>query len=412
MTRPAGVATEMFASNVVHRVADNGNNLLENLRIFKTGTFTDMFGFERTWDDLHLAQMVQHYGLLRDGGYLPDVPIRADHSMSIRDVVGYFQDIYLDPEDGQFLSATVEFTEPDAWDKWNRGTWRSRSIEIGMYETNDGRAFWPVVMGLAFVDIPAVEGLHARQSGPGHFFHFVTDNEESQVTVPNIDTNPQEWTQAVAYAAWEQAANYAQACQNWESAVTYAAALEAEAAAQNPPAAPAITGVPANHGAPAGTPAATPPAPQMMAFRVNGQQTSDFASVQAHIDVLEQFRTETTTAGRQAFVEDLAQRNIIPVTQVAGLQAHAMTLNDEQFASFRAMYANATAAPGFASFGNQENAQTPPVNGGQGPSQDAPLGDIETAKEIVAQHRRAGLAEEKVKQTDSYKKLVAAGITL
>lgn len=417
MTRPAGVATEMFGSNVQHRVADNGNNVLDNLRIFKVGTFTDMFGFERTWDDLHLAQMVQHFHLLRDGGYLPDVPIRADHSFSVRDVVGYFDDIYLDPDDSQFLSATVEFTEPDAWDKWDRGTWRSRSIEIGMYETNDGRAFWPVVMGLAFVDIPAVEGLHARPKSPGHFFHFVTDNEESQVTVPNIETNPQEWTQAVAYAAWEQAANYAQACENWERAVNYAAALDAEAAAQRgdgqtgttttttgPITAASITGQPANHGA-------APQPPQMMSFRVNGQPTSDFASVQAHIDTLEGYRAEATQQGRRDFVQDLAERNIIPVTQVEGLQAHAMTLNDEQFATFRAMYANAPAAPGFASFGNQETAQTPPVNGGVGPSSDAPLGEIETAKEIVAQHRRAGLSEEKVQQTSSYKKLAAAGIT-
>lgn len=413
MARPTGIQSEMSLHAVQHRVGDNGNNHLDNLRIFKSGTFTDMFGFEHTWDDLHLEQMVQHFHLLRDGGYFPNVPIRSDHSMSVKDVVGYFTDIYRDPDDDQFLASSIEFTEPDAWEKWERGTWRSRSIEIGMYETNDGRAFWPVVMGLAFVDIPAVEGLHARQKPQFSFSTYVTDNEETAVSVPDITKDPQAWINAVNYAAWEQAANYAQQCENWEKAVNYAHALEQEAAQQGGEQ-PSITGNSTSGGQ--GTGSEQPPAnhaqapaqpPQMMTFRVNGQPTSDFASIQAHIDVLEQYRSESMKSGRQAYVEELARDNKIVATQIESLAAHAQSLTDEQFATFRAMYDNAPAIPGLGQhFGHEHNTTNqPPVQEGA-----AALDEIETAKEVVAQFRRAGMDAEKIKKTPSYRKLVSAGI--
>lgn len=433
MVRPSGIQTEMFASNIKHRTGENGNNILENLRVFKVGTFTDMFGFEHTWDDLHLDQMVQHFHFLKDADYFPHVPIRAGHTMSIKDVIGYYEDIYRDPDDPQFLSATVEFTEPDAWEKWERGTWRSRSIEIGMYETNDGRSFWPVVMGLAFVDIPAVEGLHGRPNNPKFSFStYVTDTEENNL-FPDINTDPEGWARAVnadpegfnraaAYARWIDCANYAQACQNWVDAVNYAHALEQEQARQTgngttDATQPSIT-PPVNPPAPT-PPVPTPPAPhsaptpQVMQFRVNGQQTSDFAAIQSHIDMLEGYRAESIEMGRRSFVQELAQNNQILATQIEGLTNHALSLTDEQFASFRQMYENAPVMPGFGHQGHQSGETSlpnPAVANHSGQGQ--PQGDIELAKEIVSQHRKSGMNEEKVKATPSYQKLVAAGISI
>lgn len=420
MARSAGIATDMYASAVRHSVSGNGNNLLENLRIFKVGTFTDMFGFEQTWDDIHLEQMVQHFQLLRDGGYFPNVPVRVGHTMSVRDVVGYFDEIYRDPDDSQFLSATIEFTEPDAWEKWERGTWRSRSIEIGMYETNDGRSFWPVVMGLAFVDIPAVEGLHARQgrSPQFNFSTFVTDNEEGNM-FPDLNIDPEGWTQAVnadldsfnraaQYAAWITSANYAQALDNWTNAVNYAAALEAEAnLQQGTQERQQQQQSSAQHSVRA----------QPMMFRVNGQQTSDFAAIQAHIDTLETYRSESQDAGRREFVASLARENKISATQIDGLAGHVLTLNDAQFSSFRKMYEDAPSLPGFAHHGQQsgmnnfpqgqQNSDGQPIIDGQWGGEPS---ELETTKEIVAQHRRSGMSEDKIRATDSFKKLVAAGI--
>lgn len=392
---PLVVPTNMFASSVRERTNEHGNHVLEDLRIFKTGTFTDMFGYEHTWDDIHLDQMVMHYQILKDGGYFPDVPLRVDHSSSVQSVIGYFESVQKDPTDPQFLAANVEFTEPDAWDKWQRRTWRSRSIEIGMYETNDGRSFWPVVMGLAFVDIPAVEGLHGRQRNSVGFSQAITDNEEGQVP-PDINTDPEGWIKAVNYAAWLDAINYAQACVDWERAANYAKALEDEANAQVPPTppTPGITPAPAPHSA--------PPQGQPLLFRVNGTQTADFRAIQSHIDTLEGFREETVKLGRTSFVEQLAEDNKISASQIPSLCLHAQSLSDEQFASFRATY---EVAPKMSLFGQQAEQDTTP--GAPGGSTPASGDDPEVLKEIVAQFRRTGMSEEKIAKTDSYKKLVA-----
>lgn len=398
---PLVIPTAKFAHEPLHSVNAQGNNVLENLRVFRTGTFTDMFGFQHTWDDTHLDLMVMHFTLLRDSGVFPDVPLRADHGSSVLGVVGYYQDLYRDREDPQFLSATVEFTEPEAWEKWQRRTWRSRSIEIGMYETNDNRSYWPVVMGLAFVDIPAVEGLHGRQRDPHHFSQAIMDNEEGSMQPPDINKDPEGWTKAVQYAAWLEAANYAKACEDWEKAVVYAKALEDEAAAQNPPAPPAP---PAPGIAPHAAPPAPTPAP-VAQFRVNAQQTSEFARIQAHIDTLEQFRSETVNMGRRSFIEKLAEDGKIAAAQVDHLSAHALSLNDDQFAGFRASYEN---APKLSLFGNQGHQDTTPGAPG---TKDVPTAEdqLDIAEEIVLQHRRTGMSEDKVVKTESYRKLVAAG---
>lgn len=411
---PLHIPTQKFASNVRDEVNAQGNHVLRGLRVFRTGTFTDMFGYEHTWDDTHLELMVLHFTLLRESGLFPDVPVRADHTFSVANVVGYYENLYRDADDPQFLSADIEFTEPEAYQKWVRRTWRARSIEIGMYETNDNRSYYPTVMGLAFVDIPAVEGLHGHARDKTHFSQAIMDNEEKTMPAPDPKTDPEGWTKAVAYAQWVEAANYAKALDDWTKAVVYAKAIEDEAAAQNPPAAP-VEGVPpvAPFGAapttpttpapPPPTPTPPPPTGGTMAFRVNGQQTADFRTVQTHIDVLEQFRKETSDTVRRDFVEGLAKDNKISAAQIDGLSNHALSLSDEQYASFRASY---DAAPSLSMFGQQvEQDERSGDTSGSHPVTSAD--DPEVLKEIVAQFRRIGMDEAKIVKTDSYKKLVA-----
>lgn len=401
-----------FSADVRERLNERGNHVVEGLRVFRTGTFTDMFGMEHTWDDAHLSLMVLHFALLKDSGIFPDVPVREDHSMSVAKVVGYYEKLYLDPSDPQFLCADIEFTEPDAYGKWQRRTWRARSIEIGMYETNDHRSYFPTVLGLAFVDIPAVEGLHSRQRGSFQFHQAVLDNEETTMQPPDPAKDPEGWTRAAVYAHWLQAANYAQALQDWERGALYAQALQDEAARQaggtTPPAAPPAPPAPAPSpfAAPPAAPPA-PPAPAPLMFRINGsEQSSDYARIQAHIDTLEQFRTETTATYRVEFVEQLAKDNKISASQIENLTNHAKSLTDEQFANFRASYEN---APSLSLFGQQAQQETAPGNPGTGGSAPTPEDQIAVAEEIVAQHRRAGMPEEKVVKTDSYRKLIVAG---
>lgn len=146
--------------------AKDGTAIVRGLPVFRTGTFRDSLGIQHTWDSSHLQQMVFHYGLLKENGIWRDVPVRADHSFSVDKLVGYLESLSVSagagPEGSDLLLADYAFTEPAAYEKFKRGTYRARSAEIGLYETNDEAMYWPVFMGFAFVDIGAVEGLYSR----------------------------------------------------------------------------------------------------------------------------------------------------------------------------------------------------------------------------------------------------------
>lgn len=385
------------AAYYAHQVSDSGSGtkIVHGLRVFRTGTFTDMYGRTRTWESIHLDQMVAHFHLLRENGILPNVPVRIDHTLSMADVVGYIVNLYRDSTDIDFLSADVEFTEPDAFAQWERGTLRNRSLEIGEYEANTGASYSPSVLGLAFVDLPAVEGLYAKNPQPAilsRYSHFVADKEAH-----NVDITDPRWPEAARYAQalldWEKAANYAQALVDWESAANYAQALVDQG---NPPAPPAPTppaGLPAPHARPAA-----------YNFRVGGQTVTDPTQVQAHIDTLEAFRQETTNLSRRTFIEDLAKGGKIAATQVEAMSALSLTMSHEQYEAFRATYEAAPSTSLFAAHG----AQPEPTPGSGNPTPGS-LNEKDQHREVLIQLRRSGMPDEKIKTTKSYKSYVAAG---
>lgn len=131
---------------------------ITGIRVFRAGKFKNSDGVESKWSVADLKAMVSNFHELRGNGILPHIPVRENHSRDIRSVVGYFADLRVE---GQFLVADLDLTEPDAQQRYARGTYRARSLEVGGYETNDGEVYYPTVMGLAFCDIPAVEGLYA-----------------------------------------------------------------------------------------------------------------------------------------------------------------------------------------------------------------------------------------------------------
>jgi hypothetical protein len=377
------VRVSAFSSpNVADVLNDKGNHVVKGLRIFKVGTFKDSWGIERTWDSLHLDGMIAHYNLLKDNNIFPNVPQRADHSLSVKDVVGYFVDLYRDPTDANFLAYDIEFTEPDAYEKYKRGTWRSRSIEVGMYETNDGAAYFPTVMGAAFVDIPAVEGLHGKPQGPiVTFSQVITDEEETPVSMQPTPPAP--------------------------GIVPTPPAPAAPAPAAAPPAAPPAAEPPAPAPAPAPQPVASSThaaSGQPFMFRVNGQDTADFAAVQRHITALETSIDEASKAARTEYVTNLAKTNKIAATQIDDFQAHVATMSPEQFEGFRKLYDGAGSAPLFANHGGQPGDSTNPQDP-TAPQNGEPT-EVETIEEIISNFRRMGKSEEWINNTKFAKRLV------
>lgn len=398
-----------------------GGAIIRAFPVFRTGTFKDSWGDQHTWETEHLQQMVFHYGLLKGRNILPNVPVRNQHKSLFGgggEVVGYVADLYTigGYEDGyERLVADLEITEPDAFDKIDRGTWRSRSAEIGFYETNDEVMYWPVFMGVAFVDIPAVEGLESafskyRKSKNKDEYIPIRDDEEG-ATVPKTKTHSQGTPPAdPAVEGGDPNANPAPGTDN---PATQPAEDEDEGAgegeggttehASGQPSTPPPTTPP--------SPPSTPPTPPSnptpssehgqaggtFQFQINGQPTNDFAAVQAHISNLETVIQENSDQARRDFVSGLASDSRIAATQVESMTEHALSLNDSQYESFRSMWENAPQSPLFAQHGN----------GVTNPDGSSEPSEVDTLRERVAMHRRSGMSEEKIKATESYEKLMA-----
>lgn len=355
---------------------DNGAHVYQRVAVFRSGTFSDSMGRENTWERMHLNQMLDNWNHLRDNSTLENIPVRDGHpgwlisnTAGTGKVVGWHTNLAVEtmtaPHDGEnydYLLADYEILDPEAQQNIASGLWRNRSSEIGTYITNNKSEHWPVYLGVAYVDIPAVEGLNfsASKTGgaaPRVYVMFNSSKEKNVGETP--PAAPSQGTQ--------------------------------------PPSAPAAGT--AQHGAPAA------PA-QPFTFSVNGQPTTDFAAVQAHIASLEAFRTETTTANRENFVTALAAQNKIPAPQLDKFKAHVGGMTDAQFASFKELYGDAEVPALLAQHAtpaSNEGAASP----AQHSTQTAQAAEVTVLRERVAMHQAAGTPKKTIEGTESYKKLVA-----
>jgi hypothetical protein len=358
------VSSKDVAGYVVDKLSD-GTSIIRDVEIFKSGTFRDSWGDQHTWTPEHLTMMVNNFNLLKDGGIFPNVPARRDHSSSIDKVMGYIDSV---KTDGVKLFADIHITEPRDVDKLARGTYRSRSLEVGMYIDNSEAAYWPVVFGIAWVDIPAVEGLHSKSISTS-FFSMVTQEEQDM-----------SGTAATGTAATGTT----------NSTLTIQ-----------------VQGVPADvaparvdHAAPvAGAPVAPAPAPAAT-FRINGAATQDVAAVQAHIETLETFAKATHENVRKDFVSGLVKAGKLLATGEAALATFAIGLTDDQFKAWSDSYASVPTMPLLAKHGAVAGS---PDAGAPG-DVDARTDRISILQETVTMLHRT-MSKEKVEQTSAFKEL-------
>jgi len=339
---------------------EDGSATLTGMSIFRAGEFRNSKGQNTEWkiDDLHA--MASNFSVLRPT--FPNVPVRRDHVRSVDNVIGYFDQVYVK---GDNLYGDFRITEPDAVEKFERGTFRSRSIEVGPYESNSGDITFPTVLGLAMVDIPAVEGLFQRH-----------DPKEAPVA--------DEFTQEDL--DWAVACGYAQAASDTETDFTKD--LEWAVACGYAEADVAVRAEMADKDK----------APFMFQMG-DGDTSSEFASVQRRLDALNQFVDEVTSKAREDFIDTLVKDEKIGAPQRDDLVAFAGDLTAEQFTTFRATY---EAAPklGVLSYNNDD--------GGKGPDPKSPIAiEYATAQEVVAHHKRSGMSEAEIQNTDSFKAMVA-----
>ena len=395
--------SENATSGLMTRSTPRGGLVIEKMPVFRAGTFKDSRGDQMTWEAEHLMQMVFNFDLLKSRGILPNVPVRDGHPSIFGgggNLVGYIESLEFEQATGRLL-ATYELTEPDAVAKVARGTYRARSSEIGMYETNDEALYWPVFMGFAFVDIPAVEGLYSKDRTDGAIVLVIEEDNvapkkqaDHSADGGNV-TVLEDGTQVVDLTQTENPIPEGDAPVVEPPAAEGDAPVVEEPVVEEPVVEPPAAVVPEVPAAVLGTP--TAPA----TFAINGQPVSDFAAVQAHIAALEGFVKETKESNRKAFVTGLATSNKIIQPQVEGLTAFALSLDETQYEAFRASYEVAPTVPLLAVH----------ANGVTNPDGDAPVDDNADERSILTErlalHRSTGMTDEQIARTDSAKRLAA-----
>lgn len=367
-------ATDQTASVTFtgHQFEQNkdGSALVKQVEVFKAGTFRDSWGDQHTWLPEHLTQMVQNFNTLIANDILPNVPARRDHSVSVDKIMGYIQAMNTD---GVKLFVDIHVTEPSDVDKLVRGTYRARSLEVGMYIDNNEAAYWPVVFGVAYVDMPAVEGLH-NKSKEISYFSQIPQGEGNMGTQNGTQTDDRP-PQTVIH-------------------------VHGSGTGDTPTPPTPTPPTPAPQPAPAPSPAPNPtPVPTVNAFRVNGADTVDFAAVQRHIDTLELVVKTTDEDSRKAFVSALAKDNKIVAAQTEPMQQYALTLSADGYKAWQATFAGAQAIPLLQPHG---------ANGSPNAGADADPGDdqIEVLRETVATLHRIW-PKEKVEKTAAFQQLTA-----
>src|SRR6187431_2077742 len=161
---------------------DSDKLILERVPIFRSGTFADSRGEVSEWDPLHIHQMVDNFTLLYSRSIFSDVPIRKHHRdwggifsgtprNPMDELMGYMTNLQsapgVSPADNQqyeYLLADFELIHEEAVKNVKSGLWRNLSAELSTYVTNTNAEYFPTIMGVAYVDIPAVEGLKVELS--------------------------------------------------------------------------------------------------------------------------------------------------------------------------------------------------------------------------------------------------------
>jgi hypothetical protein len=352
--------------------APTESGVLERQKVFRVGEFTDSRGRKNAWTPEDLDAMVSNFELLAARGILPNVPVRIDHTSSMKDVVGWFKRLYRDPLEPDFLFADIEFTEPDAYSKWQRKTLRNRSIEIGVYETNDGETFSPVVLGLAFVDLPAVEGLFSKNRASGF---SPSSNDDSASDDQSSDPG------ASDSASNHEKGNAVPGTDNNQSNQTPPESTSDHGTQTTPPT--------SDHGRVVET----------HSFTINCQETSDYAAVQAHIESLETFREAAIEDSRTSFVLELAKEGKIGNPQVEAFSKLAISMTHAQFDDFKAGFESAPAHNLFGTHDLGDGGESDPTG------DDRLAQEIADLEEIVANHKRRGVSDEDLKGMKSFQRL-------
>lgn len=359
---------------------DNDILVLLGQPVFRSGEFADSMGREHLWEDIHIQTMASNFNLLKETNTFADVPIRVDHpgfmgGAVMGSVIGYHENVVTEkrvsPVDGveyTYLLADLHIIKAEAQQDILNGLFRNRSAEIGPYVSNNKAEYWPTYQGVAYVDIPAVEGLKQYSKGPTTPDTFSILMEE-KMTGSTVDPSK------IAPAAQP-------------SATPFAFSL------------PGVSG-----GNAITTDFSKVQELLNTQFGKINELTADIAQRDTRIATLEAFEKETRDEARISFAKGLVASNKVLASDEDETIEFCKGLTPEAFASYAKLMGNAPENPVLGNYGSPNPQYSAP-----GATQRTEANEKDDRMAIlrgqVEMHQRAGKTQEQIKQFKSYKELV------
>ncbi len=151
--------------------AHQDKQVIYDIEIFAAGSYR---GITFTPEDIQ--QIAQNFHLLKEKVGL-DVPLKVDHTDEAEAVIGWIIDV---KAKGDVLYADAEITEPIAFEKIVRGTWKKVSCEIYLdFVDDEGKPWGKALRAVAIVAHPQVKKIRGFEVA--RFFESLKTNTEVMI---------------------------------------------------------------------------------------------------------------------------------------------------------------------------------------------------------------------------------------
>lgn len=362
--------------NFERRQNDFGKESLfiDNIAIFRSGTYKDSMGDQATYDSFAMESFVRNFHHLKGTGVFSKPVVRSGHphpfnNGRLESVIGYINNLSIvkskAPHDGNeydYLMAELEIIDETAKTNIESGLWINRSAEVGVYEDNAGQEIAPTVFGVAYVDIPAVEGLNFSKnfdaSSPidGILLNHVEENVMGNLQLPNLNGGASQFTFNIG----------GNDTTDFSRVQGYITDLETKFASEQA---------------------------KVTQFEAENK------NLKSENQSLKEFQDTIRKDMRTEFVNGLAKDKKILESDKESTQAFVDTLTPEQFDAWKKTM---SAAPVKAPLGDYGNSDTD--------EKDAKTSDhsLDTEKGIVRDLKFAGKSLDIIKKTSAYQKIIAA----
>lgn len=148
--------------------AHQEKRILYDIEVFAVGTYRGI-----TFTPQDIEAMARNFSLLKEKMGL-DVPLKVDHTDEAKAIIGWVLNVKA--RDG-LLYVDAEITEPTAFEKIVRGTWKKVSCEIYLdFTDEEGKSWGKVLRAVAIVAHPQVKKIRGLEVA--RFFEITKTNLE------------------------------------------------------------------------------------------------------------------------------------------------------------------------------------------------------------------------------------------